>query len=70
MAGCRLGWNGWHTACFGLSMLLAGYRGRFSCDAGGVWNAFVYPVVWSYRTFALFARHSVFVVNYTSCPGD
>ena len=20
--------------------------------------------------FALFARHSVFVVNYTSCPGD
>ncbi|MFQ9022713.1 MAG: hypothetical protein ACLR6J_19115 [Parabacteroides merdae] len=27
-----------------------------------------HPAVWSYRTFALFARHSVFVVNYTSCP--
>ena len=51
-------------------------RGRFSPSGsiflrcGGVWNAFGYPVVWSYRTFALFARHSVFVVNYTSCPGD
>ena len=22
MAGCRLGWNGWRTTCFGLSMLL------------------------------------------------
>lgn len=30
MAGCRLGWNGWRTTCFGLSMLLARYRGRFS----------------------------------------
>ena len=42
----------------------------FRFDFPAMLVAYVYPVVWSYRTFALFARHSVFVVNYTSCPGD